>query len=123
MLLPEGLKKVKCNFCGRPVPGMIIDPESQIGKRFNEIIAGFRCTSCMEKLDEELRLANGWGGLGGNRGDNSEVSATNVRCDVSEVAATNGTDSLAAVDSTSEITNTNTVVRNSSDSPGTDAER
>ena len=77
----------------------------------------------MEKLDEELRLANGWGGLGGNRGDNSEVSATNVRCDVSEVAAAKRTDSLAAVDSTSEITNTNTAVRNSSDSPGTDAER
>lgn len=77
VLLPEGLKKVKCNFCGRPVPGMIIDPESQIGKRFNEIIAGFRCTSCLEKLDEELRLANSWSGLGGNRGDNSEVSATN----------------------------------------------
>ena len=76
----------------------------------------------LEKLDEELRLANSWSGLGGNRGDNSEVSATNVRCDVSEVAATNGTDSLAAVDSTSEITNKNTAVRNSSDSPGTDAE-
>ena len=41
----------------------------------------------LEKLDEELRLANSWSGLGGNRGDNSEVSATNVRCDVSEVAS------------------------------------
>jgi len=83
VLLPEGLERVKCNFCGRPVPGMIIDPESQIGKRFNELIAGFRCTSCMEKLDEELRLANSWSGLGGNRGDSSVVSATD------------GTDSLA----------------------------
>jgi len=110
VLLPEGLKKVKCNFCGRPVPGMIIDPESQLGIRFNEIIAGFRCTSCMEKLDEELRLANSWSGLGGNRGDSSEVLTTNV------------TDSLAAVDITNEITNANTAVRNSNDSPGTDAE-
>jgi hypothetical protein len=107
VLLPEGLKKVKCNFCGRPVPGMIIDPESQIGKRFNEIIAGFRCASCMEKLDEELRLANSWSELTGNRGESSEV------------AATNGTDLLAAVDGTSEIKNTNTAVRNSSDTPGT----
>lgn len=110
VLLPEGLRRVKCNFCGRQVPGMIIDPESQIGKRFNEIIAGFRCTSCLEKLDEELRLANSWSELGGNRGD------------ISEVAATNGTDSLTAVDSTSKIKNTNTAVRNSSDSPGTDTE-
>ena len=109
VLLPEGLERVKCNFCGRPVPGMIIDPESQIGKRFNEIIASFRCTSCVEKLDEELRLANSWSGLGGNRGDD-------------KVTATNATDSLAAVDSTSEVTNTNTAVRNSNDSPGTDAE-
>lgn len=77
VLLPEGLRRVKCNFCGRPVPGMIIDPESQIGKRFNEIIAGFRCTSCLEKLDEELRLANSWSGLGGNIGDSSVVPATN----------------------------------------------
>jgi hypothetical protein len=48
------------------------------------------------------------------------VSAANVKCDVSEVTAANGTDLLAG--STSEITNTNTAVRNSSDSPGTDAE-
>ena len=89
--------------------GVIIDPESQIGNRLNELIAGFRCNYCTEKLNEELRLANGWGRLGGDRGNNSEVSATNVRCDVSEVAAANGTDSLAAVDSTSEITNTNTL--------------
>jgi len=106
-LLPEGLERVKCNFCGRQVPGMIIDPQSQLGVRFNEIMAGFRCTSCVEKLDEELRLANSWSGLGGNRRDSSEVTATNV---------------TAAVDSTSEITNTNTAVRNSNDSPGTDAE-
>ena len=50
-----------------------------------------------------------------------KVDCIYIRCDVSEVAATNGTDSLAAVDSTSEITNTNTAVHNSSDSPGTDA--
>lgn len=74
VLLPEGLERVKCNFCGRQVPGMIIDPETQLGIRFNEIMAGFRCTSCVEKLDEELRLANSWSGLGGNRGDSSEVT-------------------------------------------------
>jgi hypothetical protein len=57
-LLPEGLERPKCNFCDRSEPGMIIDPKSQLGKLYKAMIAVYRCTSCKEKLDEELKVAN-----------------------------------------------------------------
>lgn len=59
--VPEGLRRVQCNFCGRPAPGMILDPTSQIGNRFKEVLESFRCTSCLEKIDEEMKRVNSLG--------------------------------------------------------------
>jgi transposase-like protein len=122
VLLPFGLKRLNCSFCGRPLPGMIIDPESQIGRLFKSIISGYRCTSCKEKLEEEFELRNSWdrlGGCGSNdgkvestnvkgndgkvestnvKGNDGKVESTNVKGNDGKVESTNGNDSLASAD-------------------------
>jgi hypothetical protein len=49
LILPEGLDRIKCNFCERPQPGIIIDKNSEIAKQHKQIFVNYTCEPCLNK--------------------------------------------------------------------------
>jgi hypothetical protein len=48
-ILPEGLDRIKCNFCERSQPGIIIDKNSEIAKQHQQIFVNYTCEACLNK--------------------------------------------------------------------------
>lgn len=45
--LPRGIIKLRCNLCNSAIPGVILDPTSELGKRIlDQYSTNVRCLSC-----------------------------------------------------------------------------
>jgi hypothetical protein len=55
LILPEGLKRIKCNFCEKSQGGIIIDKNSDLYKQHDEIFSKFTCKSCLTKVHDAIK--------------------------------------------------------------------